>query len=211
MLVTKTFLLFYHCACVCAMTATIAVSHLQLSSLFMHVLVAKIQIIFIHTTFLVPKMLTDLILSLMLAYRYPVCACTKESVMVHLSVKNPHLYWVKHLLCVVRNNIAICKKITCIRFGSVLCNSSSFLFNIGIVHHFWNGELDIVETGQKQTPSTCLCSFPVLQPAWEQAFTWRVHNSVHLRGALEENSFDGQSKSSVGKWRIHLPFLKSVL
>ena len=98
MLVTKTFLLFYHCACVCAMTATIAVSHLQLSSLFMHVLVAKIQIIFIHTTFLVPKMLTDLTLSLMLAYRYPVCACTKESVMVHLSVKNPHLYWVKQLL-----------------------------------------------------------------------------------------------------------------
>ena len=140
MLVAKTFLLFYHCACVCAMTATIAVSHLQLSSLFMHVLVAKIQIIFIHTTFLVPKMLTDLTLSLMLAYRYPVCACTKESVMVHLSVKNPHLYWVKQLLRMTaanRANLEHKKTVPDIDWSnSIHCISSSFLFNIGSVHHF---------------------------------------------------------------------------
>ena len=36
--------------------------------------------------------------------------------------------------------------------------SSSFLFNIGIVHHFDTvNHLDTVETGHMQTPSTCSC------------------------------------------------------
>ena len=54
--------------------------------------------------------------------------------------------------------------------SSLFCTSSSFLFNVGIVHHaFW--QLDTVETGHMLTPSTCshspTSSFPVLQKAWQ--------------------------------------------
>ena len=52
--------------------------------------------------------------------------------------------------------------------SSLLCISSSFLFNIGVVHHFDTvNHLDTVETGHIQTPSTCLrspaSSFQVLR------------------------------------------------
>ena len=40
--------------------------------------------------------------------------------------------------------------------NSLLCISSSFLFNIGIVHHFHTvNHFDTVETGHMRTPSTC--------------------------------------------------------
>ena len=45
--------------------------------------------------------------------------------------------------------------------SSLFCISSSFLFNIGIIHHFdMVNHLDTVETGHVVTPSMCSCHQP---------------------------------------------------
>ena len=72
--------------------------------------------------------------------------------------------------------------------SSLLCISSSFLFNIGIVHHFDTvNHLDTVETGHIQTPSTCLrspaSSFQVLRKAGRGPGNEATHalNSVMIQ------------------------------
>ena len=68
--------------------------------------------------------------------------------------------------------------------SSLLCISSYFLFNIGIVHHFDTvNHLDMVETGHMLTPSTCSCSpassFPGLRKAGRGAGNEATHSSGH--------------------------------
>ena len=68
--------------------------------------------------------------------------------------------------------------------SSLLCISSSFLFNIGIVHHFdMVNHLDTVETGHMLTPSTCLrspaSSFPGLGKAGWGLGNEATHSSGH--------------------------------
>ena len=68
--------------------------------------------------------------------------------------------------------------------SSLLCISSSFLFNVGIVHHFDTvNHLDTVETGHMLTPSTCLrlpaSSFPGLRKAGQEPGNEAMHLSGH--------------------------------
>ena len=86
---------------------------------------------------------------------------------------NQHIHWFKQLLYVAmtlqskKNNVCVPDRD---QSSSLLCISSSFLLNIGIVHHFDTvNHLDTVETGHMWTPSTCSCppasSFPGLRKA----------------------------------------------
>ena len=66
--------------------------------------------------------------------------------------------------------------------SSLLCISSSFLFNCGIVRHFDTvNHLDTVETGYMLTPSTCsgspASSFPGLRKAGQGPGNEAMHSS----------------------------------
>ena len=80
-----------------------------------------------------------------------------------------------------KNNVCVPDKD---QSSSLLCISSSFLFNIGIVHHFDTvNHLDTVDTGHVLTPSTCsrspASSFPGLQKAGQGPGNEATHLSGH--------------------------------
>ena len=98
---------------------------------------------------------------------------------------NQHIYYVKGLLYMAvtwqskRNNVCVPDRD---QSSSLLCISSSFLFNVGIVHHFDTvNRLDTVETGHVLTPSTCshspASSFPGLRKAGQGPWNKATHSS----------------------------------
>ena len=93
---------------------------------------------------------------------------------------NQHIYWVKQLQLLYVTITYLKKNNVCVhdrdQSSSLLCVSSSFLFNIGIVHHFDTiNHLDTVETRHMRTPSMCsrspASSFPGLRKAWMTKFS----------------------------------------
>ena len=85
---------------------------------------------------------------------------------------NEHINWVKQSITwqSKKENEFVPNKD---QSSSLLCISSSFLFNTGIVHHFDTvNHLDTVETRHVLTPSTCsrspACPFPGLQKAGQR-------------------------------------------
>ena len=96
--------------------------------------------------------------------------------------------------------------------SSLLCISSFFLFNIGIVHHFDTvNHLDTVETGHMWTPSTCsrppASSFPGLRKAKFTRFetdNYVILLNIHKRLPKQRRSSQDQGEKK-GSTIVHPP------
>ena len=110
---------------------------------------------------------------------YPVCMHkgVKQSVLSVCRSVSLSVQWKINNVCVPDRD----------QSSSLLCISSSFLFNIGIVHHFDTvNHLDMVKTGYVLTPSTCSRSPASLFPGWWKAGQGPGNEATHSSGRTGE-------------------------